>query len=315
MALNSKCRWEGFIRTRLSTMSAIETNIVRDEHNHASFGSSEYCYWVNDMHSFLDVVAIFFSPLNASANALYAQFSKMACSQHGVFAIAAIVVASIALSVACAGWTLIAGRRASAQREDLKAALRQSHLAVRFRDTLIHSFPEAVVVLPTKNLPLLSYHGGKRLLQSCLAGPDARTFAAAIDALLMRGSTFSLTARTSATGAISVRGQLIGDHTIVFLSQNDAATGAITGATSHRISHTPCDAGTSKGETQEACPRGHDAAWQRLTSAGASDVPERYDAYGSLACSPGHPMAISPSRKPNRSTRTIREPAAPRMVA
>ncbi len=184
------------------------------------------------MHSLLDAVAIFFSPLNASANALYAHFTKMACSPNGVFAMAGIVVASVALAVFCACWTLVAGRRASAQRDNLKFALHRSHLALRLRDTLIHSFPEAVVVLPANGRDMLRYHGGQRLLQFCLAGPDAKKFAAAIDALLMRGSTFSLMTRTSATHAISVSGQLIGDHAVVFLRQGGAETKDISGTIS-----------------------------------------------------------------------------------
>lgn len=265
------------------------------------------------MHSLLNAVVALFAPLNASADALSAQFTKLACSPHGVLAMAAIVVASVALGVACGCWALVTRRRASAQCEYLKAALRQSHLALRFRDTLIHSFPEAVVVLPAKNRELASYHGGKQLLQHCLAGPDAKVFAAAIDALLMQGSTFSLTARTNSTGAISVRGRPIGGHTVVFLKPDDAAMSAGSRTTPPYVSTALRN--TSQSATQEAYPQVDGAAWNIPAPAAVSDRPERREDWGSLSCAPERPSTISTPHKRDRSTRIGHDVVVPRMVA
>jgi PAS domain-containing protein len=167
------------------------------------------------------------SLMNRLAEALSSAFASLVCSGSplGAFALAACVVASVALAFACGFWVMAVGRRAAVLKEHLTTALRETEAAVRFRDDLVRSLPEAVVVLSSGNNALLNYGGASELLEHCLAGPDAKVLAAAIDALLTRCVGFSLTARTIAICAVSVRGLQVGNSRALFLRYQDAAKG------------------------------------------------------------------------------------------
>jgi len=77
--------------------------------------------------------------------------------------------------------------------------------------------PEAVVVLPARNRKMLAFQDGGKLLEHCLAGPDAAQLAVAIERLLRRGETFALSVRTIAMRDVAVRGRPVGDRAALFL--------------------------------------------------------------------------------------------------
>ena len=169
------------------------------------------------MHAFLQVMGSLFSLLDSSSSVLAGQFSAFACRPLGSFAVAAVVVSSLALAAACAAWAIIERIRLAEHDERMRTALRRSLTARHFRDALLEALPEAVVVLRATARKPLSYRGGARLLRYCLDGPDAAALAAAIDGLLERSAPFTLAARTLSLRSIAIRGVPVGDGTALFL--------------------------------------------------------------------------------------------------
>ena len=177
------------------------------------------------MHNFGHMIFGFLFALDWLAESLSVKFANLACSasSFGGFAFAASIVTSITLVLGCGSWVMATGRRATVLKERLTAALRESEAAVRLRDSLMCSLPDSVVVLSAGNGQLLSYADGSRLLEHCLAGPDAKALAAAIDSLLTRGVAFSLTARTIAICAVAVWGRRVGNSHALFLRHRETA--------------------------------------------------------------------------------------------
>ena len=319
---------------------------------------------MDHMHALLHAVSGFFSLLNGFAETLSAQFTRLACgaSSLGGFSLAACVVTSLVLALGCGCWVVVAGRYAAARNDRLTEKLRETQSAVRLRDALIRSLPEAVLVLSQGSRPLLSYRGGSRLLEHCLAGPDAKVLAAAIDSLLTRGLAFSLTIRTIAIRVISVRGRETGGGRALFFTVHDDAEDDVVNAVSGsataievgsagaapirpeyvRHEALPTVAGSEgpddgmviigadgrlcqhnaafaaqwsfdKGELEGSphlnrlaalcvARKGHDATWEVVASAVASDRPEQHNAWGVLPCTGGRVLAISASRRTDGST-------------
>lgn len=162
-------------------------------------------------------IAFTFSALRSFSSTLSSQFEQLTSHPKGLFAIAAIVVTSLVLAFACGTWAIVERARRGNYRERVQAVLRRSQIARHFRDTILDSLPEAVVVLRSKSQQALSYGGGSALLQQCLDGPNATPLAVAIDDLLRHASGFSLSVQMSSLQQIFVRGLRIGNGAALFL--------------------------------------------------------------------------------------------------
>jgi len=120
-------------------------------------------------------------------------------------------------AVACGAWAILERARRGSYRERVKAVLGRSQVARHFRDSILESLPETVVVLRFRSQRAFSYGGGSALLQQCLEGPDAAPLAGAINDLLKRAAGFSLSVRVSSLRQIFVRGLRIGNGAALFL--------------------------------------------------------------------------------------------------
>ncbi len=169
------------------------------------------------------------APLRDFAQYLATGFAHIAGSGVGLFAIASAIVASLVLASFCGSWALVERYRTAVRIERMWKALRHTQTTLHFRNALIHSLPEAVVVMPTRNRKMLTFQDGKNLLEHCLAGPDAARLAAAIDRLLTRGEIFALEARTIAMRRIAVRGRPVGDSATLFLRAEGPALVQLVG--------------------------------------------------------------------------------------
>jgi PAS domain-containing protein len=175
------------------------------------------------MHAIMETGASIMAPLVAAASWISACF-QLACRLPpiGFYTMATIVVASLALAIGCSAWAVIERTRSLQQRHDLLACLRRTRVALRFRDALIGSLPEGVVILRAGGGTSLSFRGAGRLLQSCLAGPEGASLARAINELVDGGKSFSLSVRTIGIRDVTVRGRRVGDSAAVFLVDDEA---------------------------------------------------------------------------------------------
>jgi len=179
------------------------------------------------MHTILATIDAVFSALSRFCTALSDQFSALAGHRLGLFGLAAIIVTSLLLAIACSAWALIERWRRFDYRSRLQVVLRRAQFARHFRDSILDSLPEMVVVLRSKFHNPLSFGGGSALLQHCLDGPDAKPLAVAIDDLLHHGSGFSLSVRLSSLRQIFVRGLRIGSGEALFLRTQDRVSGQV----------------------------------------------------------------------------------------
>jgi hypothetical protein len=176
------------------------------------------------MHAIAEVLGRVMGPLTAAASWVSACF-KLACGlpSMGFYAVATVVVASLGLAIACSAWAVVERTRSLHRRHDLLARLRRARVALRYRDALIGTFREAVVILRAGGGTSLSFRGAGRLLQNCLAGPEGASLARAINGVVDGGKPFSLQVRTIGICAVKVRGQRVGDSTAIFLTPGEAA--------------------------------------------------------------------------------------------
>ncbi len=175
------------------------------------------------MHAILHVVGSIFSVSNTFSSAWAAQIVRFSDRPLGAFVVAPASVTLLVLAILCAAWAVAERALFSQYRERTQTALDQSELARRFRDAILDALPEAVVVLRTAAGRPLSYHGGAKLLQYCLEGPDATPLAAAIEDLLTQALSFSLSARTLNLRRVALRGLPIEGGAVLLLRARDRA--------------------------------------------------------------------------------------------
>ncbi|MEI9887631.1 MAG: hypothetical protein WDN08_14245 [Rhizomicrobium sp.] len=174
------------------------------------------------MHAFAQYVTGTVAPLKHLAAWLAGLFVDFACTPLGAFAVAAVVVTSLAVAIGCGTWAIGERVRSARHRERMLTTLRRQQIALHFRDALIGSLPEAVVVLRGNPRTPLCFGEGGTLLRHCLAGPDATKLAVALNDLLARGAAFTLAVRTISIRPMVVRGQRVGDSVAIFIQENRA---------------------------------------------------------------------------------------------
>lgn len=130
---------------------------------------------------------------------------------------AAIATGAVALAAAAGLWAIAEQRRANRLRRTLRSAGARARAAAGARDALIAAGREAVVVWGRDGTAPYSYGGGERLLDLCLAGPEATAISQAIDALSDNGAPFALTAHEQSGRAIRLRGRAVGGMAAIWL--------------------------------------------------------------------------------------------------
>ncbi|MBV9540745.1 MAG: PAS-domain containing protein, partial [Alphaproteobacteria bacterium] len=112
----------------------------------------------------------------------------------------------------------------------LRKALRQTNArtraAVGERDALLSAGREALIVWGRETANPITYGSAERMLDACLAGPEATTVSAALDALSERGVAFALTAHDKGSRAFTLRGRAVGGMAAVWIEEEDVAAAA-----------------------------------------------------------------------------------------
>jgi PAS domain-containing protein len=172
------------------------------------------------MHSVVD----FFAWISILTAALSHQLAAVAGHAPSLYdlVLAVIVVSSVAFA-AFAGFLAVMERtRFLGLRRWIRGTFARVQASTLLRDAIIAGCEESIAVLATHMSEPLSFSGGGALLQVCLDGPDAPTLAAALDDLLKKGFSFSLTARTPGGQRIALRGAPVGGHAVVYLRRESA---------------------------------------------------------------------------------------------
>lgn len=138
-----------------------------------------------------------------------------------------IAVSAILLGVAVsmlAAWLYV---RLVNQKRGAAAALRQAGSRIAFRDALLATGTDSVVVLSGEDRQTASADGANALLMTAMRGPDSRRVAAALAALMHEGHSFDLTARgAEPADAVAIRGRMVAGHAVAYAKHAGAATPA-----------------------------------------------------------------------------------------
>lgn len=127
-------------------------------------------------------------------------------------AVCAILAGLIVSVLAALLYVRLANQRRWAQSE-----LRQADTQIAFRDALLATSSDSVVVLsPEERQPKIA-EGANALLMMAMNGPDSRRVAAALGALTQEGQSFELVARGAQTGEIiAIRGRTVAGRAVAY---------------------------------------------------------------------------------------------------
>ncbi len=153
---------------------------------------------------------------------VHAQSASFYAADIGVLS-AAVAGGAVALAIAVGCWALAEQRSANRLRRKMRDSHARARAAVSERDALIAAGREALVVWGRDGRGPYAYRGADQLLDSCLAGTQARTLAAALDLLGEKGTSFAMTAPDRAGHLLAVRGRAVGGMAAVWLEQPEAS--------------------------------------------------------------------------------------------
>jgi len=127
-------------------------------------------------------------------------------------AICAILAGLIASVLAALLYAKLANQKRWAQSE-----LRQADTQIAFRDALLATGSDSIVVLSPEDRHLTSADGANTLLMAAMNGPDSRRVATALGALTQEGESFELVARGAQTGEIiAIRGRTVAGRAVAY---------------------------------------------------------------------------------------------------
>ncbi|HEY0300081.1 MAG TPA: PAS domain-containing protein [Rhizomicrobium sp.] len=178
------------------------------------------------MHDIVSFVFAAFYDFSVWTSDIATWFAAFAGHQprQGEFAMAAAVSASLLVCVLGCAWALIERARGGRARYVASQALARAQSEIRFREAVIQSSPEAIVVMGADLPAPLSYRGGTALLQSCLGGPDSVALAEKMKGLLEGGAPFALSARTRVNTVVAVHGCVVGSRAAIFLRIEESSS-------------------------------------------------------------------------------------------
>lgn len=135
----------------------------------------------------------------------------------------AIVVGAAALALSGALWALAEYQGTLKLRRTLRNTAGRARALLSLRDAILSAGKESIIVWGPDTTEPLSFGGAEKLIEDCLAGPDATTLSLALDALADNGTPFALVARTTEGIGIAVRGRPAGSYVVLFLQQESEA--------------------------------------------------------------------------------------------
>ena len=134
-----------------------------------------------------------------------------------------LIVAATSFALAMTIWALTEHRSTEALRQALRASSERTRSLVSAREAWISAARESLLVFHPGASEPASFGEGNKLLQDCLAGPDAPAVDAALKGLTGQGIAFELVCRSDKKRNISVRGRPAGGSLLVFLQEQSEA--------------------------------------------------------------------------------------------
>src|SRR6185437_900662 len=144
----------------------------------------------------------------------------------------AVATGAVSLAISAALWALSEQKAAGKLRRILRITGARVRAAIGERDALLASGRDALVVWGRDDSAPLSYAGGETVLDSCLAGTQAKELSAALDDLSENGAGFTLAVHDKNARPFTVRGRAVGGMAAVWMEPVHAA--AVTRPTHFR---------------------------------------------------------------------------------
>jgi signal transduction histidine kinase len=144
----------------------------------------------------------------------------------------AVAAGAVSLAISAALWALSEQKAAGKLRRILRVTSARVRAAIGERDALLASGRDALVVWGRDDSAPLSYAGGEAVLDSCLAGAEAKELSAALDGLSENGAGFTLAVHDKNARPFTVRGRAVGGMAAVWMEPVQA--GATTRPTHFR---------------------------------------------------------------------------------
>lgn len=114
------------------------------------------------------------------------------------------------------------------QKRLAQSDLRYADSQIAFRDALLATGSDSVVVLSPEARQPGSVGGANALLMTAMSGPDSRRVAAALSALTQEGQSFELVARGAETGEIiAIRGRMVAGRAVAYARSMGPAASAL----------------------------------------------------------------------------------------
>ena len=140
-----------------------------------------------------------------------------------VLVLGAVTTGAVALAIAAGLWALAEQNASSKLRRALRHAGARTRAAVGERDALLSAARESLIVWGRDDTGPLAYGNAERMLDACLAGPDATAVSEALDSLSERGTTFTLSAQDKDKRLLTLRGRAVGGMAAVWIEEEKIA--------------------------------------------------------------------------------------------
>jgi signal transduction histidine kinase len=139
-----------------------------------------------------------------------------------VLVLGAVTTGAIALAIAAGLWALAEQNVSGKLRRALRHAGARTRAAVGERDALLSAGRESLIVWGRDNAGPIAYGSAERMLDACLAGPDATVVSEALDGLSERGTGFTLSAQDNENRLMMLRGRAVGGMAAVWIEEEKA---------------------------------------------------------------------------------------------
>ena len=180
------------------------------------------------MHDIAQFLSALTAPFVKAAGALSPTIANIGghALGRGDFIMAAILVSAVAMVLSSGFWAVGLKLYFKNRRQGLDAEIARLKTAVLFRDTVIATSSDAVVILTKDKSPPMSFGRGRELLLGCLEGQNADQVEKAIDAILLEGTGFNCIARLPNGRPVSLRGRPIGGRAAIFATEESDSSHA-----------------------------------------------------------------------------------------
>jgi signal transduction histidine kinase len=139
-----------------------------------------------------------------------------------VLVLGAITTGAIALAIAAGLWALAEQTVSGKLRRALRHAGARTRAAVGERDALLSAGRESLIVWGRDSAGPIAYGSAERMLDACLAGPNATIVSEALDGLSERGTGFTLSAQDNDNRLMTLRGRAVGGMAAVWIDEEKA---------------------------------------------------------------------------------------------